>query len=240
MSTMREDNGTLARSWNEGQTRGDGVLEDYAAMADGLVALYEATADIQWLNQARELVTYAQKHFRHVSGVGFYDTSDTAEGLVTRPRDLTDGATPSGNAVMAEMLFVFGVLEQNVSLIAEATAIIEMLARPMEDHPIFMGQFLSVAQRILSTPRELVFAGDPASSDVASLRQAAAARYEPLVIKGYADPANAGVAKRYPMLAERPVVGDGTAAAYLCQNFACLPPVTTAEDLVGVLDMPSV
>jgi uncharacterized protein len=236
LSSMRGDNGALARSWNEGQTRGDGVLEDYAAMADGLVALYEATADVQWLNSAQDLVAYARKHFRHESGVGFYDTSDMAEGLVTRPRDLTDGATPSGNAIMADMLFVFGVLEQNVGLIAEATAIVEMLARPMEDHPIFMGQFLAVAQRILSTPRELVFAGDPSSSDIAALRQVAASRHEPLAIRGYADPTNTRITKRYPMLAERPVVGNG--AAYLCQNFTCLPPVTTSEALIEVLERP--
>jgi len=236
LSRMRGEDGALARTWNEGRTRGDGVLEDYAAMADGLVALYVATADVRWLDDARELVRYAQAHFRHGSGVGFYDPSDTAEGLVTRPRELTDGATPSGNSVMAETLFIFGVLEQNMDLIAEASAIVEAMARPMEEHPVFMGQFLAVAERILTTPRELVFAGDAASERIAALRKAAAARHEPLVITAYADPAHPDVARRYPMLAERPVVGDG--AAYLCQNFTCLPPVTTAEELVGLLEQP--
>ena len=234
MQSMRGEDGALARTWNDGQTRGDGVLEDYAAMADGLVALYAATADVRWLDQARALVTYAQRHFRHDTGVGFFDTSDAAEGLITRPRELTDGATPAGNSLMAELLFVLGVMEQDMGLVAEATAIVEMLARPMADHPVFMGQFLAVAERVLTPPRELVFAGAPASTPVLALRRAAATRFDPLIITGYADPANARLTRRYPMLAERPVVDNS--AAYLCQNFSCLPPVTTPEALTTLLE----
>jgi uncharacterized protein YyaL (SSP411 family) len=237
MSHMRREDGALARSWNEGQTRGDGVLEDYAAMALGLVALYEATAERSWLDSARELVESTLAHFRHDGGVGFYDISDRAEGLVTRPRELTDGATPSGNGLMAEAMFVFGVIEQNVALTAEATALVEMVAKPMEEHPVFMGQFLSVAERLLTPAQELVFAGDPSSTAVMALRRAAAARHEPFIVTGYADPANADAAEHYPMLAERPAVGEG--AAYLCQDFACLPPVTTPEDLIGLMEKPS-
>lgn len=233
VENMIDAEGALVRTWNVGQTRGSGVLEDYAAMSRGLVELYTATAKRDWLNQGRDLLEYARKHFRHDSGVGFYDTADTAESLIARPRDLTDGATPSGNGLMAEMIFVVGVMEQNMDLVEEATAIVESMARPMVDHPTFLGQFLATSQRILASPRELVFAGDPSSERIASLRAAAASRYEPLLVIGYNDPLDKDVAERFPMLAERPVVEDG--AAYFCVDFSCHPPVTTDDALVDLL-----
>jgi uncharacterized protein YyaL (SSP411 family) len=234
LQNMRNEDGSIARSWNSGQTRGDGVLEDYACMAYGLVELYAATGNRDWLNHGSDLLEYARKHFPHDSGVGFYDTSDTAENLITRPRDLTDTAVPSGNGVMAEMIFVLGIMEQKVEMIEASAGLIESLVRPMGDYPLFMGQFLSVAQRIVESPRELVFAGNPSSERIATLRYAAGSQHEPLLVVGYNDPGDPGAGKRFPMLSDRPVVDD--AAAYLCQDFTCLPPVTTGDKLVEILN----
>ena len=234
LQNMRSEGGSIARSWNSGQTRGNGVLEDYACMAYGLVELYAATGNRDWLNQGSDLLEYARKHFHHDSGVGFYDTSDKAENLIARPRDLTDTAVPSGNGVMAEMIFVFGVLEQKVEMIEASAGLIESLVRPMGDYPLFMGQFLSVAQRIVESPRELVFAGNPSSERIAALRYAAGAQHEPLLVIGYSDPDDPDAEKRFPMLSNRPVINDG--AAYLCQDFTCLPPVTTGDKLVDILN----
>ncbi len=234
LQNMRNEDDSIARSWNSGQTRGDGVLEDYACMAYGLVELYAATGNRDWLNHGSDLLEYAWKHFPHDSGVGFYDTSDTAENLITRPRDLTDTAVPSGNGVMAEMIFVFGIMEQKVEMIEASAGLIESLVRPMGDYPLFMGQFLSVAQRIVESPRELVFAGNPSSERITTLRYAAGSQHEPLLVVGYNDPGDPGAGKRFPMLSERPVVDDG--AAYLCQDFTCLPPVTTGDKLVEILN----
>ncbi|HEV2073394.1 MAG TPA: thioredoxin domain-containing protein [Thermomicrobiales bacterium] len=231
---LQNEDRSIARSWNSGQTRGDGVLEDYACMAYGLVELYAATGNRNWLNHGSDLLDYVRKHFRHDSGIGFYDTSDTAENLITRPRDLTDTAVPSGNGVMAEMIFVFGIMEQKVEMIEASAGLIESLVRPMGDYPLFMGQFLSVAQRIVESPRELVFAGTPASERIATLRYAAGSQHEPLLVVGYNDPGDPGAGKRFPMLTDRPVVDDG--AAYLCQDFTCLPPATTGDKLVEILN----
>jgi len=230
---MRDESGMLARSWNLGKTRGHGGLEDYTCLADGLVELYAETANRSWLETARDLIEYAHKHFRHDSGVGFYDTDDAAEALITRPREVTDTATPSGNGMMAEMLLVFGVMEQKTDLIEEATAVLESMSRPMADHPLFLGQYLSAAQRLLESPRELVFAGDPASEQIMALREAVSANFDPLLLVGYNDPQDRDAATRFPMLADRPVVAEG--AAYLCEDFTCKPAVTTPEGLTELL-----
>jgi uncharacterized protein YyaL (SSP411 family) len=234
LENMRNEEGMLARSWNHGTTRGHGGLEDYTCLAAGLVELYAVTANRTWLDTASELVEYARRHFRHDSGVGFYDTDDAAERLVSRPREVTDTATPSGNGMMAEMLFVLGVMEQKTELIEEATAVVESMARPMIDHPLFMGQFLSVAERIVESPRELVFAGNPTWEKITTLRKAIAGSHEPMLVIGYNDPGDNDAATRFPMLADRPIVDGG--AAYVCQNFACRPPVTSPEELLALLN----
>jgi uncharacterized protein len=232
LQTLRRDDGSLARSANAGQTRGEGVLEDYAAMAYGLAELYAATADAGWLRQGRELLDFAREHFRHETGIGLYDTPDSTTDIFARPRELNDGAIPSANALMAEMLFVYGTYGYDADLIEEGTALIEAMAMPMADYPLYISFFHAVAQRMIAPPRELVFAGEPASETVQALRTAAAGVFDPTRIVGYSVPGSADAAA-FEMLADRPVVGDG--AAYLCVESACKPPVTTAEELTSLL-----
>lgn len=232
LDTLRREDGSLARVATGGQTRGEGVLEDYAALAYGLAELYEATANVAWLDAGRSLLDHARQHFRHDTGIGFYDTPDTATDLIARPRELTDGAMPSANALMAEALLVYGTYGYDATLIEEGTAIVEAMAMPMADYPLHTGFFHAVAQRLIIGPKELVFAGDPSSEAVQGLREAAGDVFDPTRIVGYSVP-GASHDSTYPMLADRPLVGDG--AAYVCAEGACKPAVTTPEDLVALL-----
>ena len=95
--------GSLARSWKDGRATGQGVLEDYADLAEGLLALYEATFDERWFVVARALMDRVLARFADPAG-GFFDTADDHERLVTRPRDPQDNAVPSGNAMAATVL----------------------------------------------------------------------------------------------------------------------------------------
>ena len=86
LDELREPNGRLRRSWKEGEARLNGYLEDYANLAEGLLALYETTFDSRWFVAARELADVMLTHFADPQG-GFFDTSDDHETLVTRPKD---------------------------------------------------------------------------------------------------------------------------------------------------------
>ena len=90
--------GALGRSWKDGRATGQGVLEDYADLADGLLALYEATFDERWFTTARALMDRVLARFADPAG-GFFDTADDHERLVARPKDVQDNAVPSGNAM---------------------------------------------------------------------------------------------------------------------------------------------
>src|SRR6202035_5150582 len=88
----------------------NGYLEDQANVADGLIALYEATFDARWLSAATSLADVILERFVDVDGGGFFDTSSEHETLITRPKDIFDNATPSGNSVAADVLLRLAVL----------------------------------------------------------------------------------------------------------------------------------
>ena len=99
LAGLKGPDGRLRRSWKDGRATAGGVLEDYANLADGLLALYEATFDERWYRDAVALVDIVLERFADDAG-GFFDTPDDGEPLVVRPKDLQDNATPSGNAMM--------------------------------------------------------------------------------------------------------------------------------------------
>src|SRR4029077_12929754 len=103
LAGLRSDNGRLKRSWKDGRATGEGVLEDHSHLAEGLLALYEATFDERWFTIARGLVDRILARFEDRAG-GFFDTADDHERLVTRPKDPQDNASPSGGAMAATVL----------------------------------------------------------------------------------------------------------------------------------------
>ena len=100
---LLNSDGRLGRSWKDGRATGQGVLEDYSHLAEGLLALYEATFDERWFTTGRALMDRVLDHFADPAG-GFYDTADDHERLVTRPKDLQDNAVPSGNGMAVTVL----------------------------------------------------------------------------------------------------------------------------------------
>ena len=121
LSELRTPDGRLVHTWKAGVAKGNGFLEDYTHLIEGLIELYQTTFDPRWYVAAHELAEAMIEHFSAPGG-GFYDTSDDHEALIVRLRELQDNAVPSGNAMAtfvllrlaSEVLVVFG----NASLIA--------------------------------------------------------------------------------------------------------------------------
>jgi len=103
LARLLGEEGTLRRSYVAGQPREDGVLDDYAFLADGLLALHEATGDARWLPPARGLADVMLARFEDRSGGGFYLTPEEST-LLVRPKPFEDNAEPSGNGVALRVL----------------------------------------------------------------------------------------------------------------------------------------
>ena len=95
--------GRLTHTYKAGQARVEGMLEDYSYFALGLVSLYHATLESEWLLLALELAETIVSEFHDAQTGGFFSTVAGAD-LIVRPKDLFDAATPSGNGTAAQLL----------------------------------------------------------------------------------------------------------------------------------------
>ena len=118
-----------------------GVLEDYACLAEGLLALYGATFDERWFGAARALADAILDRFADPAG-GFFDTADDHEILITRPKDLQDNAVPSGNAMAATVLLRLAALTGEARYRDAAEAALRLVAEVAPRHPTFFAQWL--------------------------------------------------------------------------------------------------
>jgi uncharacterized protein YyaL (SSP411 family) len=215
------------RSYKDGEAKIGGFLEDHAAIGLAVLALYELTFDREWLDRARGLAASTVRWFWDDETGAFYDTPHDHERLITRPRDVTDNATPSGTSLATELLLRLSELLQDTDMQRRATYVLETLAEPMAQHPSAFGHMLGTADMAVRGAVELALIGDPARADFRALADAAADHYVPaLVIAG----GRPGEADDVALLAGRPAT-DGRATAYLCRQYACDAPVTEPSAL---------
>jgi uncharacterized protein len=211
-----------------------GVLEDHGCLADGLLALHQATGAPRWLRAATELLDVALEHFAVPGEPGaFYDTADDAEVLLHRPRELTDGATPCGSSALTSALLTASVLAADGGRYRDAAeAAVRGAGTLAEKHPRFAGHWLTAAEAMVRGPLQVALVG--ADGDPARAALLAHARHiapgGTVVVPGVPD------ASGVPLLADRPLV-DGGPAAYVCRGFVCDRPVTTAEELTASLGL---
>ncbi len=233
LDRLRAD-GRLHRSYKDGRARFNGYLEDYAMIADGLLALYEATFETRWLSEAESLCDAVLELFWDENRRSFYDTPADHEELVTRPRDVYDSAAPSGNSVATEVLLRLALLLDREDYRARAEAILEELSGGMEKVPGGFGRLLAALDFYLSSPREIVVVGDPDSPATRALLDAVYAHYLPNKVVAGRAPEDEEAAGLVPLLADRPA-RDGHATAYVCEGYVCQSPTTEPEELAGQL-----
>ncbi|HEY7131791.1 MAG TPA: thioredoxin domain-containing protein [Candidatus Limnocylindrales bacterium] len=218
---LRRPDGRLGRSWKDGRSSGEGVLEDYADLADGLLALYEATFDERWFVAARELADAILDHFTDPAG-GFFDTADDHETLVTRPKDPQDNATPSGGSMATRVLLRLAALTGEDRFRTAADRALETVTTYLARYPTGFANWLSAAALATSGIVELAIVGDPDDPATRELLGAARDGEPPNVVVAVSvDPDASSI----PLLAGRTML-DGRPTAYVCRSFACRLPVT--------------
>lgn len=224
--TMRDEKGRVWRTWREGSDpHYNGYLEDYAYLADGLLALYQTVFDERWFRWARELMEIVVEQFRDEEAGGFFDTSDDHEALIHRPKDVQDNAVPSGNAMAAQALALLSLYTGDGHYWSLAEDAVAALSGALAQYPTGFGQWLAVASLLVAGPREVAISGDLDADDTRTLLKVVQGAYRPyLVVAAGAD------GDVVPLLADRPR-RDGKATAYVCRRFVCRQPVTSPEAL---------
>jgi uncharacterized protein YyaL (SSP411 family) len=224
--------GRVMRSHKEGVTRITGYLEDHAAVALGFLAVYELTFDERWVTQARAIADAMIEWFWDDEIGAFFDTARDAEQLITRPRDVTDNATPSGTSLAIELLLYLAELQQDTEYRRRADFALETLAEPMLRYPTAFGHLLGCADMEVYGAIEVALVGEKSAAGFRALERTVSERYVPsLVLAGGAP----GLRSMVKLLENRPLV-DGKPTAYVCRNYTCDKPVTVPEALADQLE----
>jgi len=233
--------GRLARTSRAGEPgRGAGVLEDYACLADGLLALSGVTGQGRWLALAGDLLDTALTRFADGSG-GFYDTADDGERLLYRPADPADGPTPSGTFAAAGALLSYAALTGSSRHREAAIAALGVVGPIADRFARAAGAGLAAAEAALAGPVEIAVVGPADDPRTRELHRAALLLAPPgaVLALGDGEAAPGDGAAAVPLLEGRTPV-DGSPTVYVCREFTCRTPLTDPLLLRDALSYPAV
>lgn len=222
-----DDRARLSRTSRDGQVGSNaGVLEDYADVAEGFLALASVTGEGVWLEFAGFLLDQVIAQFADPESGALYDTAADAERLIRRPQDPTDNATPSGWSAAAGALLSYAAqtgAEPHRTAAERALGVVKALGPRA---PRFVGWGLAVAEALLDGPREVAVVGPDGHPLTKALHRTALLGTAPGAVVAVGTPES----DELPLLVDRPLV-KGEPAAYVCRNFTCDAPTTDPERL---------
>jgi uncharacterized protein YyaL (SSP411 family) len=208
------------------------ILEDHAALATGLLSLYQVLGDEEWLATATELLDLALDHFADPEHDGrWFDTADDAERLMVRPSDPIDGATPSGASLITEALQLAGHLVpagRAARYVSAAAASLQAATPVLVKMPRSGGHWLAVAEAAVAGPLQIAVSCSRPDAELLSAARVLAPGGA-IVVGGAVDSSE--------LLTGRDLV-EGDDAAYVCRGRVCDLPVTTAAGLAAALGRP--
>ncbi|MCA6093237.1 thioredoxin domain-containing protein [Streptomyces sp. SCA3-4] len=206
-----------------------GVLEDYADVAEGFLALSAVSGEGVWVDFAGLLLDTVLVHFTDVDGA-LFDTADDAEILIRRPQDPTDTATPSGWTAAAGALLTYAAYTGSAAHREAAGKALGVVRTLGPKAPRFISWGLAVAEALLDGPREVAVVGPADHPVTGQLHQTALLSTAPGLVVAVGEPDSEEV----PLLRGRGLV-DGRPAAYVCRNFTCTAPVDDPRTLAARL-----
>jgi uncharacterized protein len=221
---LLRDAGRTWRTVRDGQAHTPGFAEDHLALADGLLGAHAVLGTPAPLLRARELAETALREFWDEEAGTFVDTSDEHDRTVARPRGLIDNATPSANALGADVLLRLALLTGEADFDRRARRILRAIAPALDRQPSAFGRMLAAADRSLGEPIDVVVASpDPSDDAAVAVRYAAVQPYVPdLVLTNVApgDPQSS-----WPLYVAKVAI-DARPTAYACRGYACDAPTT--------------
>jgi uncharacterized protein YyaL (SSP411 family) len=225
------EEGRLLRSWRKGKALHNAYLEDYAALALGLLSLYQSDPDPRWYAAAVDLAREMNLHFRDPQ-VGFFDTRDDQGELLIRPKDVQDNATPSGNALAVMLLLELAAYSGNGDWRDQAEAALVSIQPPASRYPTAFGFWLNALDFAQARVSEVAILGEEQDERTKALVRVLWEKYRPDLVaacSGFPIPENSPA-----LLEDRSMLND-MPTAYVCRHFVCQQPVNDPDQLRGQL-----
>ncbi len=223
-----EANFRLLRTWKDGRAKLNGYIEDYANLADGLIELFQASGEAEYLIMAKNLADTMITEFWDEENGGFFFTSNDHEELIVRNKDFYDNATPSGNSVAADVLLKLAKFFGDERYERFAVTALRVASSQIKRYPQGFGRALSTIEFYVAAVKEIVIIGESGNELEREVRK----EYRPFKIMALGD----GKAENdLPVLKDRTMI-DSRASVYVCENFICQRPVTSIDELRALLN----
>ncbi|MCZ6677193.1 MAG: thioredoxin domain-containing protein [Candidatus Poribacteria bacterium] len=232
LTTLSQDNGRLLRTHREGKSHLNAYLEDYAYFVAGLINLYEATFDPQWLKEAQRLNQIMIEQFWDDVNGSFFFTSKDHESLIVRSKSAYDGATPSGASMAVHNLLRLDKLLNQPDLREKAEIALQVYYHQMESAPSGSAQLLCELDFLLSTPKEIAVVGQRNSDDTQAALASIHSHFVPNKVLALAS--GADETDFIPLLQGKTQIDD-KATIYVCENYTCKMPTTDLTKLEELL-----
>ena len=226
--------GRVMRSFQGGKALHQGCLDDYVALANGLLSLFEVDGDPRWLLGAQQILKQTVSHFRAADGA-FWFTADDHEQLVARTKTASEGAIPSGNALAAQAFLRAGLLLGDEGYYEIGASVLRAYHELLSQGPAAAPSLVLALQFYLGTPKEIVVVGEPEDARSQALLHSAWRRFPQAgVVVLLHDGNQAELLKLSSVYRDKQTI-EGVPAAYVCERGTCLAPVTEAAKLEQLL-----
>ena len=236
LGTLRREDGRLLKRYRDHSAGLPAHLEDYAFLIYGLLNLYEATFEANYLEEAIDLNDLALKHFWDAKDGGFFMTADDGEKLLVRHKEIYDGAIPSGNSIAAMNLLRIARMTGRSELENKALAVMSAFSLDVERNPSAYTQLMQALDFAVGPSIEVVVAGELAKSQTQALVKVLHKDFIPNKVILHRPPGeNTSIVKIAPYTENQEPDDDGATLVYICRNYACKKPVSAVNALQQIL-----
>ncbi|CAA9262881.1 MAG: Uncharacterized protein YyaL [uncultured Chthoniobacterales bacterium] len=227
---------TLVRNFREGPSAVEGFADDYAFLIGGLLDLYEASFDVEWLKFAIDLQATQDRLFFDAADGGYFSGTGTDPSILLRMKEDNDGAEPAASSIAALNLLRLSQLRRDDTMRGRAEKTIAAFSVMLAQVPSAMPQMLVALDSLLSKPQQIVIAGERESSATRALIREVHRQYAPnkIVVLADGDEGQRYLEDKLPELHGMRQL-DEKPTAYVCENFACQAPVNDPAALRDLL-----
>jgi len=228
----------LFRRWKDGEKKVDGMAADYAFLIQGLLDLYEASFNTEWLNWAIELTDKQNKTFFDDESGGFHITSlDNDKSLPIRLKEDNDNVEPSASSVATLNLLRLSWFTGRDDYKKLAVKTFKLFSGRMKKQPLLLPQMLVALNFYFSKIKQIVVVGDLESSDTQDMLKVINKVFIPnkILIVIHDDKSKMDIGKYLPFVKSMTRI-QNKATVYICENHTCKFPTNDVQKMVELLN----
>lgn len=225
LSAFQHEKGVLNHTWKNGQSKYPAFLDDYGHLISALIELAQVTGNNEYLGKAKMFTEMVIENFSDPDSHLFFYTHKDQTDILVRKKEVYDGATPSGNAVMAYNLYRLSIFFDVRNWRNKAEQMVHLLADAVIKYPASFGLWLSLLFEITEGTKEIAVVGQEWENNLKKIlgiyisHKLVLAAEIPL--------------PEYPLLSDKPETSE--TRIYLCENYVCSQPVNTIQEFVSLL-----